>query len=86
MGKPWRKGESGNPKGRPKNPSFREWVDSERPELKKLWEKAIVKKIKAGDSRILAWFGDQYNGKAPQPIIGDPKHPVTIQIIQDVPK
>lgn len=62
----FKKGQSGNPNGRPKHPSFREACESNHPELIKLWWKKVEEKIKKGDSKILIWFGDQVNGKAPQ--------------------
>ena len=78
-------GQSGNPNGRPKRKSFREKIDQDHPELYELWLKQVKKKLEKGDSRVIVWFGDQYNGKAPQPVTGPDGGPIKVNIVQDVP-
>ena len=77
------KGSTANPNGRPKRPSFREWVDSEHEELRTLWVEQLEKKLREGDSRVIVWFGDQYNGRAAQPIVGKDMGPILVQFVED---
>lgn len=54
---PWKKGESGNPKGRPKNP-FKEAIEKAIPPAK--FAEAIKRAIEDGDSRVISALMDRH--------------------------
>lgn len=58
----WKKGQSGNPKGRPKNPSIREALGDDN--VKELLQKYIERARKS--DRVLTHAIDQIHGKANQ--------------------
>lgn len=54
---PWKKGQSGNPKGRPKNP-FREAIEKAIPPEK--FAATIKSKVADGDSRVIVALMDRH--------------------------
>ena len=67
----FKKGTSGNPKGRPKNLSFKESVDSAHPEMIRLFWESVEYNLAHKNFKFTMWFGDQLFGRAPQPITGE---------------
>jgi len=66
---PWKKGESGNPRGRPPAP-WREWLASQEPEFREaLARMANDKRLRPETrGRFMQWFLDHTHGLPKQPV------------------
>lgn len=78
----WKKGESGNPAGRPKEfVPFRAIVT---PAQEKLARKALDYHLKRKNAKVVMWFYDQLHGKAPQPVTGDGGAPISVTFVENL--
>lgn len=82
---PWVKGQTGNPGGRGKGPSFstilrRQLAKVDRrnvSEMEKIGA-AVIAKAKRGDIEAARWLADRVDGKVPQSISVDSQQTVTV--------
>lgn len=84
-GRPFRKGESGNPGGRPKSKilsaELRKALEANDGVLARWLIAALVKMVLDGKSDAMKMIFDRTEGKIPQPIIGDEEQPLTFKFV-----
>ncbi len=73
---------AGRPAGSKTVPQFRSYISDE--ERKKFVE--FILDSYMGDMRLALWLGDQFFGKAPQPVVGDDGGPIQVNITSQLKK
>jgi len=82
--KPWPKGFSGNPGGRPKRKPIEEaLLAALKPAEAQAVAKALVRQAKRGNVRAFDSLADRVDGKVPQAVTGDDGGPLEIVVITE---